>query len=211
MAQPARDNRLSRRSWLLAGLGIPLLRARAEEPLQVSFDGDNIRVAAPGLHFLTGKPLERLKDGLTVAYLSKLTLSSDNFNTVYRPPVPERLIVSYALWEQKFSVTIRGVSTRTTPHLLTASQAEAWCFDNLAVSALGLAPNRPFWVRLELRTADPRELPRLVADSGISFTGLVELFSRKIGADDFHEEQSAGPFRLLDLPRATVARGTRLF
>jgi len=177
----------------------------------VSFDGDNIRVAAPGLHFLTGKPLERLTDGLTVAYLSKLTLSSDNFNTVYRPSVPERLIVSYDLWEQKFSVTIRGVSKRTTPHLLTASQAEAWCFDNLAVSALGLAPNRPFWLRFELRTADPRELPRLVADSGISFTGLVELFSRKIGAEDFHEERSAGPFRLLDLPRATVVRGTRLF
>jgi len=65
MAQPARDIRISRRSWLLAGLGIPLLRARAEEPLLVSFDGDNLHVAAPGLHFLTGKPLSRLKDANT--------------------------------------------------------------------------------------------------------------------------------------------------
>ena len=211
MALPARDNRISRRSWLLAGLGLPLLRARADEPLLVSFDGDNIHVAAPSLHFLTGKPLDRLKDAATVVYLSKLTLSGDNFATAFRPPVPERLIVSYDLWEEKFSVTIRGASTRTTPRLLNASQAEAWCFENLAVSALGLASNRPFWLRLELRTADQREIPRLVGDSGISFTGLIELFGRKAGADDFHEERSAGPFRLIDLPRTVLGRGTRLF
>ncbi|MBZ5623651.1 MAG: hypothetical protein LAQ69_33740 [Acidobacteriia bacterium] len=188
-----------------------MLRARADEPLLVSFDGDNIHVAAPSLHFLTGKPLDRLKDAATVVYLSKLTLSGDNFATAFRPPVPERLIVSYDLWEEKFSVTIRGASTRTTPRLLNASQAEAWCFENLAVSALGLASNRPFWLRLELRTADQREIPRLVGDSGISFTGLIELFGRKAGADDFHEERSAGPFRLIDLPRTVLGRGTRLF
>src|SRR5438067_6548009 len=62
MARPARNEGISRRSWLLAGLAIPLLRAGAAEKLEVSFDGDNLHVAAPGLHFLTGTALKRLKN-----------------------------------------------------------------------------------------------------------------------------------------------------
>src|SRR5437879_6581218 len=102
MAQPARDERISRRCWLLAGLAIPLFKARADESLTVSFDGDNLRVAAPDLHFLTGKPLERLKDAATVTFLSQLTLFGDAHGTVFKRSV-ERLVVSYDLWEEKFS------------------------------------------------------------------------------------------------------------
>src|ERR1051325_8372059 len=115
MALPARMNRISRRRWLLAGLAIPLSKARGEEPLEVTFDGDNIHVAAPGLHFLTGKPLERLKNAATVVFVSQITLFSDDRGTIFRRPVTERLIVSYSLWEGKVSVTLRGGdSTRTT-------------------------------------------------------------------------------------------------
>ena len=106
MAQPARNVRMTRRSWLLAGLGIPLLRARGEEPLLVSFDGDNIRVSAPGLHFLTGKPLERLKAADTVVFDSQITLFTDDRGTIFHRPVTERLIFSYDLWEEKFKVTV---------------------------------------------------------------------------------------------------------
>ena len=95
MAQQARNPRISRRSWLLAGLGIPLLRARAEGPLAVTFDGDNLHVAAPGLHFLTGKPLDRLKDAATVVFVSQITLFSDDHGTIFRRPVTERLIEAY--------------------------------------------------------------------------------------------------------------------
>lgn len=206
MAQSARDIRISRRSWLLAGLGIPLLRARADEPLTVTFDGDNLHVAAPGLHFLTGKPLDRLKDGLTVAYLSKLTLLSDSRGTIFRAPAPERIIVSYDLWQGNFAVTLRGGAVRSSPRL-SAPQAETWCFDNLAISTLGLPPDRPFWLRWELRTADPRDLGSLLGDSGISLGRLIEMFGRNAGADDLHWERSAGPFRLLTLPRIPALRG----
>ena len=82
MALPARNHRISRRDWLLAGLAIPLFRARANEQLSISFDGDNLHVVAPGLHFLAGKPLSRLKDADTVTFLSQLTLFSDPFVTI---------------------------------------------------------------------------------------------------------------------------------
>src|SRR3954466_7288793 len=118
MALLARDKRISRRSWLLAGLAIPLSRLRAAERLAVSFDGDNLRVAAPDLHFLTGKALERLKDAATVTFLSQLTLFSDPNGTVFKRSPIERLVVSYDLWEKTFSVRIpgggnRGISNKT--------------------------------------------------------------------------------------------------
>lgn len=207
MAQRARDIRISRRSLLLAGLAIPVFRARggpAPGALDVSFDGDNLRVAAPGLHFLTGKPLERLMNADTVTFLSQLTVYSDERGTIYRR-IPERLVVSYDLWEKKFAVTIPGPYKRSMTNL-TASQAEEWCVESLAISALGLAPDRPFWLKFELRTTERRELAGLVGDSGISLTSLIDIFSHPQGGD-LYWDRMAGPLRLRDLPRAHAGRG----
>ena len=204
MALPARNDRISRRSWLLAGLAIPLSGLRAAETLAVSFDGDNLRVAAPDLHFLTGKALERLKDAATVTFLSQLTLFSDAQGTVFKRSA-ERLVVSYDLWEEKFSVTIPGGSKRRLPNV-SAAEAESWCLENLAISALGLERSRPFWLRFELRTADRRELASVVGDSGVSLTGLIDLFSRKPGPGEPSWTRSFGPFRLQDLPRTRRGR-----
>lgn len=208
MALLARDVRISRRSLLLAGLGIPLLNARAEalETLSLSFDGDNIHVGPPGLHFIRGKPLERLKAADTVVFLSQITVFSDSQGTVFRR-VAERLVLSYAIWEQKYAVAIPGVSRSISG--LTQDQAEAYCIDNMAVSALGLAPNKPFWLRFELRAATPKELSELVGDSGISLRGLVKFFGRKSTPDEPTWLGSAGPLRLTDLPRS-LARRSRI-
>ncbi len=208
MAHPARDNRISRRRWLLAGLAIPVFRVRAAEPLNVTFDGDNLHVATPGLHFLSGKPLERLRNADTVAFLSQLTLYSDTRGTVFRS-FRERFIVSYALWEEKFAVTIPGQPPRTQMNL-SAAQAERFCIDNVAISALGLPPDRPFWVKFELRTAAQKDLTSLLGESGISVSAImIDLLSRKPGANDPYWSRSTGPLRLADLPR-TLVRGTRI-
>jgi hypothetical protein len=204
MARFARENGISRRSWLWAGLAIPLLRARASDRLDVTFDGDNLHVSAPGLHFLTGKPLERLMNADTVTFLSQITLFSDDRGTIFRR-IPERLVVSYDLWEEKFSVVIPGEFRRSAINVSSA-QAETWCMDNLVVSALGLAPQRPFWVRFELRTTNRPELASLVGDSGISLSRLIDIFSHPQG-EDLYWTRSAGPLRLRDLPRTPSGRG----
>jgi len=195
----------SRRSWLLAGLTVPAFRARAAPLLTVSFDGDNLHVAAPQLHFLTGRPLNRLKDGTSVVFLSQLTIFRDDRGTVFRRS-PERLTVSYDVWEEKFKVVL-AVDRRSVSRLSLAA-AETWCLDNLAISALGLAPARPFWLQFDLRVATPKELSALVGDPGISVRGLIELFGRKPGADEPQWTLAAGPLRLTDLPRQAI-RGTR--
>ena len=196
---------ISRRSWLLAGLTVPLLKARGTGNLILTFDGDDLHVAAPQLHFLSGRPLSRLRDGATVVFISQLTIFRDDRGTVWRH-APERLTVSYDVWEEKFSV-ILGTTNRRASRL-SAPATEAWCLNNLAISALGLAPERPFWFRLELRTADPKDLSAVVGEPGISIRGLIELFSRKPGADQDEWTLNAGPLRLANLPRIS-ARGTR--
>jgi hypothetical protein len=207
MALPARDYRISRRSWLLASIAASVSRLRGVEALSVSFDGDNLRVAAPGLHFLTGKPLERLKDAATVTYLSQLTLFSDANGTVFKRSPVERLVVSYDLWEEKFSVKIPGGGKRSIPNV-SAAEAESWCLESMAISAMGLAPDRQFWLRFDLRTNYRRDLGSVVGDNGLTLSGLmIDLFSRKPGSGDLSWSREFGPFRLLDLPRTPSSRG----
>lgn len=204
MALGARE-KISRRSWLLACLAIPLCRARAVEisALDVSFDGDNLHFAAPRLHFLSGKPLARLKEGATVVFLSQLTLRDDR-GLVHH--AHERLNVSFDVWEEKFNVVL--AVDRHSKLGMTQTAAEAWCFDNLVISALALEPTRPFWLRFDLRVATERELAALVSDPGLSIRNLIEYFGRKAGADEPSWVGEAGPLRLTDLPR-TIARRAR--
>jgi hypothetical protein len=203
MAHSARE-KISRRSWLLAGLATSLFRARAAADLSVIFDGDTLRLAAPQLHFLSGKTLARLKDANTVVFLSQLTIFGDDHSTVFRRD-HERLTVSYDIWEEKFQVAL-AVDQRSASRLSLAG-AETWCLDKLAISTLGMAPTRPFWLRFELREVDPRESASVLGDPGISLRGLIERFARKPGADEAHWTLEAGPIRLADLHRR-VARGT---
>jgi hypothetical protein len=205
MALHARD-KISRRSWLLAGLTVPLFRAWAEPLLHVTSDGDNLHVAAPQLHFLTGRPLARLKDGNIVVFLSQLTLFRDDRVTVIRRK-PERITVSYDLWEEKFQVGM-AVDRRSVARL-SMEETEAWCLENLAISALGLETQRPFWLRFELRAASEKEVSAVAGDNGISIRGLIDMFSRRAGADVEHWALNAGPLRLGDLPR-TAGRRIRI-
>src|SRR5215831_17021686 len=103
MDHPVRERGITRRSWLLAGLTLPLFRLRAADSLNARYDGDTIHVAPPNVHFIADKTMERLKDGAAVAFVGQLDLLNEA-----RVPVRQqraRFVVSYALWEEKFSVT----------------------------------------------------------------------------------------------------------
>jgi hypothetical protein len=102
--------------------------------------------------------------------------------------------------------TIPGGGKRSKPNV-SAQQAESWCLENLAISALGLPTDRPFWLRFDLRTNYRRDLGSVVGDNGVTLSGLIDLFSRKQGAGDISWTRNAGPFRLLELPRTPSGRG----
>jgi len=200
MAQ-SRAARMGRRSWLTAGLVLPLLIAHAAT-MDVAFDGDTLRPAMPDLHFISGRALERLKDARTVVFLSQITLLREDRITPFRH-APQRFYVSYDIWEGRFKVTIPGATPESRMGL-TAAQAEAWCMDNMMVSALGVEPNREFWMRFDLRTADPKDMASIVSESGISISGLIELFSRKPDGEPHWVMERR--LRLADLRRSPSRR-----
>jgi hypothetical protein len=204
METPARERGISRRSWLLAGLAIPLFKARAADSLNVRYDGDTIHVAPPSLHFISGKPLGRLKDGASVAYVAQLDLLNEARVSVKQQKA--RFVVSCDLWEDKFSVTQLGKTPRTVDGL-SASATEAWCFQGLALSTLGVALDRYFWLRFEMRTGGPRDLEE---DSlaGISIKDLIDRLGRKKSETETHWGPLEIRVRLADLPRIQ-GRGSR--
>jgi hypothetical protein len=211
MAHRARRDNLTRRSWLLAGVGIGVFGQsyRAEGALRMTprLDGEMLYVSAPGLHFLTGKPLDRLRDGRTVTFIAQLSLSLDDNKTILRSH-PLRFDFSCDVWApDKFSVTKKGASSGARKGM-SAEVAEAWCLESLAINTSGIAPDRPVWLRLDLRVADLKDQAEMVGDTGLSIPGLIDTLSRKARALQPHWTLDVPPFRLGDLKKA-AARGPR--
>ena len=171
----------------------------ATERLTVAWDGDDLHVAAPDLHFLAGKPLDRLKDGASVVFMTQLTLTTDGFKTNLRRR-PDRFVFSYDVWEEKFSVTKLGEGQRTAAHLSLVA-AEAWCLDNIAISTSDLPQDHPFWLRFELRAAEPKDEAAVISESGLNLARLIEIFSRRPRDQQPQWTAEAGPLRLSDLKR----------
>ena len=184
----------------MAGLGLPWRQAECAESLHPRLEGNLLHVSTTQLHFLTGKPLERLHNGASVAFNAQLSLSLERGSAAVERSL-ERFVVSYDLWEEKFSASRLSQPPRSVSHL-SAPAAEAWCLSNLAVPVSTLAPDQAFWLRLELRAEDPRERPAVLGEPGISLTRLIELFSRPSRGGQPSWVLEDGPFRLADLNKA---------
>jgi hypothetical protein len=173
--------------------------------LLVHLDGDFLRIAAPRLNFISGKALERLKDGASVAFIGQLTISQSPNAVVPDARSVARFALSRDIWEEKFSVTKIGdrpETRRGSASHLSAQAAENWCLDNLTIDRSTIPVDRPFFVHLDLRTEDPRDQLGIVGDSGISISRLIEVFSRPAKGVQSWPPLSAGPFKLADLKKA---------
>lgn len=195
--------------WLAAGIGATLLVGWAAPTMEVRLrgddlhlDGDDLRVSVPStFRFLSGKPLEKLKDGATLEYLAQLSVSaaSPGGAPLVRPAV-NRFVVSYDVWEEKFSVTSTVLERATASHL-SATPAEGWCLDHLPLGIDGVPRDKPLWIKLELRAEDARDQTGLFGPASINLTRLIEVFSNPARAQQMHWEATAGPVRLEDLKR----------
>ncbi len=187
-----------------ACLGIPV-RAESLEP---RLSGNNLKIAAPRFRFVTGKPLERLHDGAPVPFAIQLSLLTDRTaGPAFRDI--QRFVISYDLWEEKFAVVKLGARRKSASHL-TATAAEAWCIDEMALQPAGLGEQQPFWIRLEVRAEDPS---RDVAanDEPMSLARLIDLFSRRTRGEERRWSAEAGPFRLAQLRQTQGQQGSARF
>jgi len=161
-------------------------------------DGDQLRITAPRLRFLSGEALNRLRDGVTVKYDFEITATDRDGNVLARSQ--QQFAVSYDLWEEKFAVTKLGSSPRSISHL-SASAAEAWCVDNTPLPIAGLNPNQTFWVRLEYRLDTGAASAETSDNSGFTLSGLVDIFSRRARGEQLRGSEQVGPLRLDNLKK----------
>ncbi|MCU1335151.1 MAG: hypothetical protein JWO19_732 [Bryobacterales bacterium] len=191
--------------WLIAAFLSGLAFAMWAEELILSTQESRLEFSAPRLHFLVGKPLERLRNASEVPFDFKITLWSGNRSHMLRE-TPARFVVSYDLWEEKFSVT-KMVTPRRTARHLTDIGAEAWCLQEMAMDITGVNASEPLWARLEIRAEDGKEtgLPfgrGSITDSGISLSSLIEIFSRPAATTQPHWSVETGPVTLDELRRS---------
>lgn len=174
------------------------MSARAEPTLLVRREGPRLRVSAPQIRFLAGRPLEQLRNGANVGFVSQVQLFFDSQAAAAVRAV-DRFVLSFDLWEEKFSATRIGPPRRSATRL-SAPAAEAWCLDHYLDVPPALTPRRRFSIRLELRAEDPKETSAIVGDPGINITRLIELFSRPPRSQQPRWTAGSGPLRLEELP-----------
>src|SRR6266446_3019155 len=168
---------VTRRLWLATAFSAPLGWSLAIPRLLIRREGpSSLRVSAPQIRFLTGKPLEQLKNGATVSFALQVSITSSELASTFLGRMFDRFVVSYDLWEEKFKATKPGPPLREASRL-SVPACEAWCLDELILIPASLTPSRQFWIKLELRVEDPKEWATIVGD-GINLNRLVELFSR---------------------------------
>ncbi len=177
----------------LAGLAV--FQSLAQSPsLVVERRGNLLHVAAPQLHFLEGKPLERLTNGASITYLLELVLAPGGSAET---KLQERFILSYDLWEEKFSVVQAGTSRHTASHM-SAAAAEAWCLDNMPLPVPAFGPDKPFTVRLDVSYAETASAGT-ESNPTLTLAGLIDVFSRKKREEPAHWEAFSKTIRLKDL------------
>jgi hypothetical protein len=190
--------------WIaLAFLGGVATAMFAEE-LILRAQGNRLDFSVPRVHYLTGRPLARLRNAEPVAFDFQVNLAAMNKTNVVKQNTA-RFVISYDLWEERFAVTKTAPSRKAAKHL-TATEAEVWCVQEMSVLDLsGVAANQPLWASLDIRAEEETESRlfsrRDISDAGISLNGLIEIFSKPSRATQAHWTLEAGPVTLEQLRR----------
>jgi hypothetical protein len=162
-------------------------------PIFLERHGDHLSVAAPQLHFISGKAVERLQNGSTITYVLTFAITPENSK---KPAFQfhKQFMVSYDLWEEKYSVAADG----SPAFRLTAANAEAWCLENMPIPIRSIPEREPFMIRLECSIHEDSEKENGATSRPI-FADLIDIFSRKKKDPPQRWETAAGPFRLDNL------------
>jgi hypothetical protein len=184
--------------------------------LEVTREESHLRVAAPQLHFLEGKSLEKLHNGAPVTYVFEVTLGSDQSDKTLAH-LRERFIISFDLWEERFAVVQAAPPGRAGSHF-TAAAAESWCLSNIQIPVPPLTPEKTFVIKLECWAEEGAGANVGDSDSGLTLSGLIDVFSRKGRDTQTRWEAASGLLRLGDIktkkseiapPRGEKPGGTR--
>ncbi len=192
--------------WLIAAFVSGFGLAMWAEDLALSWRNHYLEFSAPHMHFLTGKPLERLHNGAQVPFDFKISLYSGSRSHLFNQ-IAERFLVSYDVWGEQFSV-VKTQSPRKQVAHLDAVDAEAWCLRQMPFDSSGLDDAEKLWARVEVRAQDGKSANPLfgrdsISESGINLNGLIELFSRPPAPTQRTWTLDAGPMTLDEVKRGS--------
>jgi hypothetical protein len=194
--------------WLIAAFLSGLAFSMWVEELTLSARESRVEFSAPRVHFLTGKPLERMHNSDQVLYAFRATLWSGSKTHILKDTTA-RFVVSYDLFKDNFSVS--KLEDRSRASNLTDVGVEAWCLQKMSMDVTGVSGSEPLWAKLDIRALDGKESGALfskdnITDSGINLTSvtakLIDMFSRPAQATQSHWPLEAGPVTLDELRRA---------
>ena len=188
------------RILLIAIVGIIGAKLLAQtKSLIVEHYGDHLQVAAPQKHFIEGQALEKLHNGSTVTFVLSLAVIADKSKT---PTLllQEHFLISFDLWEEKYSVVQTGPDGRTASRL-TAEMTEAWCLENMPIPLQTVPEQQSFMIRLECSIDESENESGKKGNSNLTLAGLIDIFSLKREAEPLKWEAAAGPLHLDDLKR----------
>jgi hypothetical protein len=171
--------------------------------LIVEHCGDHLRVSAPQMHFLEGKPLETLHNGSTVTYILSLAVIAEQA-AEQTFLLQERFLVSFDLWEEKYSVVQAG-SGGGGASRLTAAMTEAWCLERMSIPLRSVPERQSFMVRLECFIENEKENGGK-SQSRLTLAALIDIFSRRSEAENLKWEAASKPLRLEDLKLVNQAQ-----
>jgi hypothetical protein len=186
-------------AWMGLSFGLGFGLALVAEDLILQRHEEQLKFIAPKAHFVGGRTLERLKDGVAVPIDFNITLAvGGRQNVVER--VLERFVVSYDLWEESYKVV--RLSHRKSASNLSAPQIETWCFDNLGLPLARIPKDQPLFFRVEIRTAEAGNSKALFAGTDAfsdPMKALIAIFTAPPNRQQPHWLYEAGPFALADL------------
>ncbi|HEY6342292.1 MAG TPA: hypothetical protein VIY49_12430 [Bryobacteraceae bacterium] len=185
--------------WLLVAFVSGMAVAMFAEELILRAHDTRLEFA-PQIHFLSGAPLARLHNAAEVPFDMKATVWSPTRDHVFTHN-EEQFVVSFDIWEEKFSVITKTKAPSKTASHLSAEGLESWCMNQMSLDLTGMGGSDPFWARLEIRAESPEKEAGLfgrgsIGESGISLSSLIDIFSRPPHAQQLHWS--------LDSPRWTL-------
>jgi len=187
---------LPKAAFALVVVAIASLDARlGSQSMTVSTKDGLVRAQAPGFRFISGQPLARLKDGLTVRVELEMRVLAASGADTAAAQHRRTCVFSYDLWEERFAASVSGSGSRSVSHV-TAAAAEAWCIEQLAVpvSALGPLRNQPFWIRLEAQILNGESAGR--DSEGLTLHGIIDTLSRRQASEKTSHSTEGGPFQV---------------
>jgi hypothetical protein len=198
--------------WILtfvAGLAFAMI----SEDLLLRWRNNRLELAlSERVHFIEKKPLELLHNAAAVPFNFNVTVWSGNKNHILARNY-DQFVISYDIWDETYAI-LKTQSPRMEKKHLTRAAAEAWCIERMTMDLPGVNPNEPLWVRLEIRAEDGKDGSLFgrgargsVNESGISLSGLIDLFSRPPQQQSHWGPYDTGPVTLEEINRS-IRRGS---